>query len=180
MSEAELHLLKGRMLAGRRAKAERGELFFNLPRGYVRTPAGAIARDPDEQVQATIRLVFDVFARHRTINGVLRYLVDHQVHLPCRACSGATTGEVEWHRPNRYTLAEMLRNPIYAGGYAYGRRVVDARRQVPGRPGTGRAVAGAPTVLLKDRLPAYINPNYGYASRRWLVSEMEGLPGPKA
>jgi hypothetical protein len=25
-----------------------------------------------------------------------------------------------------------------------------------------------------------INPNYGYASRRWLVSEMDGLPGLKA
>ena len=25
-----------------------------------------------------------------------------------------------------------------------------------------------------------VNPNYGYASRRWLVSEMEGLPGLKA
>ena len=25
-----------------------------------------------------------------------------------------------------------------------------------------------------------INPNYGYALRRWLVSEMEGLPGLKA
>ena len=25
-----------------------------------------------------------------------------------------------------------------------------------------------------------LNPNYGYASRRWLVSEMEGLPGLKA
>src|ERR1043165_4008569 len=49
MSEAELHLLKGRMLAGRRAKAERGELLFNLPRGYVRTPAGTIASDPDER-----------------------------------------------------------------------------------------------------------------------------------
>jgi hypothetical protein len=24
------------------------------------------------------------------------------------------------------------------------------------------------------------NPNYGYASRRWLVSEMDGLPGLKA
>ena len=157
MSEAELHLLKGRMLAGRRAKAQRGELFFNLPRGYVRTPAGAIALDPDEQVQATIRLVFDVFERRRTINGVLRYLVDHQVHLPYRVRSGAATGELEWHRPNRYTLAEMLRNPIYAGAYAYGRRSVDARRQVPGRPGTGRAAAGEPAVLLKDRLPAYIS-----------------------
>src|ERR687884_1625029 len=76
MSEAELHILKSRMLAGRRAKAQRGELFFNLPRGYVRTPAGATVLDPDEQVQATIRLVFDVFDRRRTINGVLSYLVD--------------------------------------------------------------------------------------------------------
>ena len=40
MSEAELHILKGRMDAGRRAKAGRGELFFNLPRGYVRRPSG--------------------------------------------------------------------------------------------------------------------------------------------
>src|SRR4051812_16494839 len=142
MSEAELHLLKGRMLAGRRAKAERGVLLFNLPRGYVRTPAGAIASDPDEQVQATIRLVFDVFERRRTINGVLRYLVDHQVHLPHRVRSGAARGELEWHRPNRYTLSEMLRNPIYAGAYTYGRRAIDPRRQVPGRPGTGRVAAG--------------------------------------
>src|SRR3954466_23868 len=36
MSEAELHLLKARMLEGQRAKAERGELAVNLPRGYVR------------------------------------------------------------------------------------------------------------------------------------------------
>jgi hypothetical protein len=28
--------------------------------------------------------------------------------------------------------------------------------------------------------PTLTNPNYGYASRRWLVSEMEGLPGLKA
>ena len=157
MSEAELHLLKGRMLAGRRAKAERGELLFNLPRGYVRTPAGAIASDPDEQVQATIRLVFDVFERRRTINGVLRYLVDHQVHLPHRVRSGAARGELEWHRPNRYTLSEMLRNPIYAGAYTYGRRAIDPRRQVPGRPGTGRVATGAPAVLIKDRVPAYIS-----------------------
>ena len=157
MSEAELHLLKGRMLAGRRAKAERGELLFNLPRGYVRTPAGAIASDPDEQVQATIRLVFDVFERRRTINGVLRYLVDHQVYLPHRVRSGAARGELEWHRPNRYTLSEMLRNPIYAGAYTYGRRAIDPRRQVPGRPGTGRVAAGAPAVLIKDRVPAYMS-----------------------
>jgi len=59
MSEAELHVLKTRMLEGRRAKARRGELFFNLPRGYVRSRGGEIVFDSDEQVQATVRLVFD-------------------------------------------------------------------------------------------------------------------------
>jgi DNA invertase Pin-like site-specific DNA recombinase len=49
MSEAELYILKSRMHAGRQAKAERGALFFNLPRGYVRRPSGEIALDPDEQ-----------------------------------------------------------------------------------------------------------------------------------
>jgi DNA invertase Pin-like site-specific DNA recombinase len=52
MSEAELHLLKARLHAGQRAKALRGELGLNLPRGYVRRPSGEVALDPDEQVQA--------------------------------------------------------------------------------------------------------------------------------
>jgi DNA invertase Pin-like site-specific DNA recombinase len=42
MSEAELHILKQRMLEGKRAKARRGELHMLLPRGYVRTPAGEV------------------------------------------------------------------------------------------------------------------------------------------
>lgn len=106
MSEAELHILKARMLEGRRAKAQRGELFFNLPRGYVRGRAGEIVLDSDEQVQATVRLVFDTFERRRTINGVLSYLVAHNIQLPFRARSGAAKGELEWHPPNRYTLSE--------------------------------------------------------------------------
>jgi hypothetical protein len=56
------------------------------------------------------------------------------------------------------TLQNLLRNPIYAGAYAYGRRQVDPRRQRPGRPSTGRRVIepAAWLVLLPDRLPAYI------------------------
>ena len=77
MSEAELHILKARMLEGRRAKAQRGELFFNLPRGYVRDQSDEIVFDSDAQVQAVIRLVFDAFERCRSINGVLHYLVAH-------------------------------------------------------------------------------------------------------
>ena len=49
MSEAELHILKARMLKGRRAKARRGELGKPVPMGYVRRLSGEVALDPDEQ-----------------------------------------------------------------------------------------------------------------------------------
>src|SRR4051794_38973122 len=114
MSEAELHILKGRMDAGRRAKAGRGELFFNLPRGYVRRPSGEIALDPDEQVQAVIRLVFALFDQRRTVNGVLVHLTAHDIRLPYRLRGGPAKGEHVWRPPNRYTLKEMLTNPAYA------------------------------------------------------------------
>ncbi len=52
MSEAELHILKARMLAGRHAKAQRGELKKPLPMGYLRRPSGEVAFDPDEQAQS--------------------------------------------------------------------------------------------------------------------------------
>jgi DNA invertase Pin-like site-specific DNA recombinase len=60
MSEAELHILKARMLEGRMAKARRGELGRAVPMGYTRRASGEIILDPDEQAQSTIRLVFDL------------------------------------------------------------------------------------------------------------------------
>src|SRR3954464_4627469 len=150
MSEAELHILKARMLQGRRAKAQRGELRFHLPRGYVLNRTGEIVLDDDEQVQATIRLVFELFERRRTLQGVLQSLAAQEIRLPCRVISGLAKGELEWHRPNRATLSEMLHNPLYAGAYSYGRR----RRSQRCRG--GRATAETP-VLIKGRLPAYIS-----------------------
>jgi len=159
MSEAELHILKQRMLEGKRAKARRGELAMRVPMGYVHAPSGEVIKDPDEQAQAVMALIFEVFERTRTLHGLLRYLVDQDVRLPCRLCSGARKGELEWHRPNRVTLSNILRHPIYAGAYAYGRRPTDARRKVPGRRATGRTVARPEQweVLLKEHLPAYIS-----------------------
>ena len=52
MSEAEGHVLKQRMLAGKRAKAQRGELGMQLPMGYRRRLSGDVVKDPDELVEA--------------------------------------------------------------------------------------------------------------------------------
>ena len=159
MSEAELHILKARMLEGRMAKAQRGELGKTVPMGYVRRPSGEIILDPDEQAQATVRLVFDLYDRHRTIGKVLRYLATHDIRLPVRAPGGTTKGELEWHRASRPSLYGMLVNPIYAGTYVYGLRPTDRRRQRPGHPGTGRKAPNLDNarVVLRDHVPAYIS-----------------------
>jgi Resolvase, N terminal domain/Recombinase len=138
MSEAELHILKARMLAGRKAKARRGELGKPVPIGYVRRPSGEVVFDPDEQAQATVRLVFDLFDRFRTVGKVMTYLVEHDIRMPVRRRDGAGKGELEWRRPSRPTLLNFFANPIYAGVYAYGVRAVERRKQKPGHPGTGR------------------------------------------
>ncbi len=158
MNEAELHVLKQRMYLGKLNKARRGELFGTPPIGYVRAPTGEWAIDPDEQVQAVVRLVFDRFDREATMHGLLRYLVHHAIRVPVRAAGGPGKGQLEWRRPNRATLQNLLRHPIYAGAYRFGHRPVDPRKKRPGRPSTGKLVRRPEDclVLIRDRVPAYI------------------------
>ena len=180
LSEAELHVLKQRMWAGKRAKAERGELGMTVPMGYLRRPSGEVIQDPDEQARATIALIFAQFERCGTINGVLQYLVRQRIQLPHRVRCGPGQGELEWRRPNRVTLSNLLHHPIYAGAYVYGRRPTDRRRQQPGRPATGRRVATPAewAVLLKDRLPAYISWVQFERNLQQLAANQTSGPGP--
>src|SRR3954464_9253334 len=159
MSEAELHIMRARLEQGRWHKAERGELGFNLPRGYLKRPSGEVALDPDERVRDTIHLVFDVFERRGSVHGVMRYLVDHGIALPDRARGGPARGEVVWRRPHRGAILNMLTSPTYAGAYVFGRR-----RTGGAGGGARRRRAGQPSrrpedwrVLLPDRWPAYIS-----------------------
>lgn len=159
MSEAELHVIKQRMHQGKLSKARRGELGFAVPTGYVRSPSGEVIFDPDEEVQQVVGLIFKKFGELGTLNAMLRYLVANGIRLGIRVREGEAKGELEWRRPNRMTLQNTLKNPIYAGAYAYGKRRIDPRRKKPGRPHTGKTVAPPEEwhVLLKDRLPAYIS-----------------------
>src|SRR5262249_6460773 len=61
MSEAELHILAGRMQGAKRAAAARGDLRFPLPVGYVRDAEGATVIDPDREVFAAGADVFAAF-----------------------------------------------------------------------------------------------------------------------
>jgi DNA invertase Pin-like site-specific DNA recombinase len=159
MSEAELHVLRARLYQGMLNKAKRGEAFNHPPIGYVKSPDGAFALDPDEQVQGVIHLLFEQFERIGTSYGLLRYLVDHDICIPVRPLAGEQRGQLVWRRPNRVTLQSLLRHPIYAGFYRWGHRATDPRKKVPGRRQSGRTFRQANDclVLLPDRCPAYIS-----------------------
>ncbi len=156
MSEAALHLLKQRRYQGKLPKARRGELRFPLPIGYVWTASGEVGFDPDAQVQHVVRLVFRTFDELGTLHALWRDLVPHDSQLGVRGREGSAQGILEWRRPNRLTRQNLLKNPIYAGAYAYGRRQVDPRKKQPGRPTTGRLTRRrqAYHVLLQDHAPA--------------------------
>jgi DNA invertase Pin-like site-specific DNA recombinase len=172
MSEAELHFLHVRMHEGRLNKARRGELFNHASIGYVREPGRGLALDPDEQAQEVVRLVFDQFDRQASLHGLLRYLVHHGIRLPVRPHFGPNRGKLEWHRPNRETLQNMLHHPVYAGYYRHGHRALDPRRKIPGRPGTGRTINQPEdcVVLLEGRCPAYITPARFWANQERLAA----------
>ncbi len=160
MSEAELHVLKGRMFQGRMNKADRGELIVLAPIGYVRSEDGTqYELDPDEQAQAVVRLVFEEFRRQGSIYGVVRYFNRQQISMPVRANTGPDRGKIQWRRANRKTLREMLRHPIYAGAYRYGHRHYDPRLKKAGRPKSGRVTIPLEKcrVLIRDIVPAYIS-----------------------
>ncbi len=159
ISEAELHLIRQRMWSGRIAKARRGELAVPLPAGFARRPSGEVVLDPDEQVRSVVRLVFGLFERLGTVGAVLGFLAGNRIQLGVRLREGPGRGELAWHRPSRVIVANMLRNPAYAGIYAYGRSTLDPRRRQPGRPCSGRVRLGRDQwlVFLPGVLPAYIS-----------------------
>jgi recombinase len=160
MSAAELHLLKQRLYQGCLSKARRGALTFALPSGSVWAADGngAIQFDPDEQAQAVVRLIFAQFEEQGTLGGLLRYLARHDIRLGVRVREGPGKGQLVGRRPNRATLQNLLKHPLSAGAYVYGRRQQDRRRHQPAHPRSGRVVMARSDwhALLPERCPAYL------------------------
>jgi DNA invertase Pin-like site-specific DNA recombinase len=156
MSEMELHIMRNRLERGRDYKAQRGELFFSVPVGYVISPAGEVELDPDEQAREVIRLIFDRFDELGTIYGVFHWLIRNNIRLPIRPQSGAKKGELDWRRPSFCTLAKILAHPIYAGAYSFGRQSADPKCKFSPTKYGPRMPMEQWKVLHKDRLPAYI------------------------
>jgi DNA invertase Pin-like site-specific DNA recombinase len=159
MSEAELHQIQVRLHQGERQKAARGELRMPLPAGLARNSAGAIVLNPDEEVQARIRLVFAEFRKLQSAKGVTMALRRADLQVPVRPIIGPAPHEVVWREANTSRILQILKNPTYAGAYVYGRR-----RQDPccSRPGATRR--GTIAVALEDWPICLREAHIGYIS----------------
>lgn len=121
MSEAELHVLKARLQGGILNKARRGELEMAPPIGLVYDERGVIVLDPDQQIQATVRLLFDTFRHVRTATGVVRRFARERLTFPRRIRRGIGKGDVLWGKLDHSRVIQILHNPRYAGAFVYGR-----------------------------------------------------------
>ena len=121
MGEAELFILRSRMLGGKESAAARGELRSPLPVGFTYDPNKKIIKDPDEQIRNAIEMVFSVFRTQGSAYGVVRYFSENQVRFPKRAYGGAWDGKLTWATLTHSRVLGILHNPSYAGAYVYGR-----------------------------------------------------------
>jgi hypothetical protein len=99
---------------------------------------GTVVKDPDEQVQHVIELVFDKFSELGSVNKVVRYLRRNKILLPRRQSAGPQANQLLWKVASESAVTDTLHNPAYAGAFAYGRTQKDPTRGDPARPATGR------------------------------------------
>ena len=131
ISEFELGILRSRMTEALWAKAKRGELRIGVPVGFIWDREDAVAFDPDIRLQEAIRLVFSKFRELGSARQVFVWMTAERLHFPRpsdRKCSTA----FEWRKIRYRNVISLLKNPFYAGVYAYGKssnetEIVDGR-----------------------------------------------------
>ena len=163
MSEAEHYLLRQRLTAGRLSKVQRGEYVQPLPTGLVRLSDKSVIKEPDQQIQHVIGLVFSKFEELGSAFQVLRYCKQHEILLPRRHGNGVGPDHVRWRPPSAEAICAILTNPASAGAFVHGRRTSDPQRQKAGRwtPVMVRRPMVEWQCIIQDASPASISwPQY--------------------
>jgi DNA invertase Pin-like site-specific DNA recombinase len=130
MSEAELHVLRARLQGGILNKAQRGELFVRPPMGFVYTAEGKLILDPDQQIQQTLRMVFETFHRTGSALATVKAFREQGLLFPRRILRGPKKGDVLWGPLEHGHVLRILHNPRYAGVFIFGR--TRARKTIEG------------------------------------------------
>lgn len=156
MSEAELHILAGRLQESKRAAARRGVLRFPLPVGYMYDDEGHTVLDVHDEIRAAVADVFAAFAATGSAYGVVGRFRERP--FPQRAYGGAWAGEIRWGRLTHGRVRGLLSNPAYTGAYVFGRyhscRVVDPDGHI--RTRTVERPQSEWPVIIQGHHPAYI------------------------
>jgi DNA invertase Pin-like site-specific DNA recombinase len=156
MSEAEIHLFKLRLEAGRLRRVEQGTYRQALPTGLVRLGDGRAVKDPDVHVRRTIELIFERFEDLGSAQKVMRSLKEEGLLLPRRQVAGLNAGELLWKLPSADAIYGMLHNPAYAGAFAYGRTAPNPDRR-PGRSERVRLPIEEWATIHQGVYPAYVS-----------------------
>jgi DNA invertase Pin-like site-specific DNA recombinase/uncharacterized protein YndB with AHSA1/START domain len=120
-SQAELHFLRARLQGGKLNKAKKGELRFPLPVGFCSDAAHAVVLDPDAEVRGAIQLLFSTFRDTGSAYAVVQPFASQGLRFPKRAYGGVWKGQLVWGRLSEGRVLRVLKNPAYAGVYAFGR-----------------------------------------------------------
>jgi DNA invertase Pin-like site-specific DNA recombinase len=157
LAEAQWYSMRRRLREAQLNKARRGELAIRLPIGYDRMEDAQVTLTPDQEVQATIALVFEQFDGLGSARAVLFYFRRQRLQLPRRIQSGPARGETEWVKPSYHAIYRILKHPAYAGAYTYGKR---GSVRLPGSD-QKRVCRRLPmeewAVLIQDAFPGYIS-----------------------
>jgi DNA invertase Pin-like site-specific DNA recombinase len=156
MSEAELHVLRARLLGGALNKARRGDLWVRPPIGYVYdTQTQRLALDPDTQIQSAVRLLFETFRRTGSAIQVVRHFARESIRWPRRLTTGPQAGTLVFVALDHTRVLNLLHNPRYTGAFVYGRTRQRSLR-VGSQPRYRRLPRSEWKVFLPNLAPAYI------------------------
>jgi DNA invertase Pin-like site-specific DNA recombinase len=176
MSEAELHVLRARLLGGIRNKAARGELSRGLPVGLVRGEGdGEVLLHPDESINAALHAVFERFAEMGSARRVWLWFCSQGLRFPLHS---NTLQDIRWVTPTYTKIHQVLTNPFYAGVYVYGRTqqvsYIDESGRVRKRIKT-RPRAEWP-VFIRDHHPGFIDWETFEANQKRLAQNTRPRP----
>jgi DNA invertase Pin-like site-specific DNA recombinase len=159
MSSAELHFIRARLQGGKVNKARKGELRSPLPVGYVYDDQGRTVRDPDQEVQGAIKLLFETFKQAGTAYRVVQWFAKNRVKFPKRVYGGAWDGKLLCGHLFHARVRDVLKNPEYTGAYVYGRYVHEKTITADSTIQTRRIEKPMEewAVLIKDHHEGYIS-----------------------
>lgn len=126
MSEFELGLWRQRAREAFEQKVRRGFALWEVPVGFVRTEEGRIEKTPDRQVQQAIASVFQKFRQLGSARQATIWFREEQIPLP-QTKPGTAGQDVLWRLPSSGRIRQVLKNPCYAGAFAYGKTAVRIR-----------------------------------------------------